>query len=385
MKKTLVRCLHFSREVQRPVVVLLLSSVLLWSFTQFKNIGTKLEILDFQDSPYQSIKDLNKLDKSFSLTNNIDFIVSKSTPFTGKDLCYLQQFSRKLSAEFNTFSLFTLRTPQLKEGKLWYKKETYPCNKNLSELFPQDSWKKILWTEKDIIFKARFNDSQIKNGTLEKIKKRFEPLKEAGFSFYMGSQSALKYYFYKSVKKDSFVNLLMILLLFLFFLFCYRNLLAFFYTFLSLAISISLTLGIMGFLGFDITLINNGLFLMLAIATVQDIVFLFNDYATQKGTFGESLENQILPCFLTTFTTLVGFLSLSFSPLAVINQFGIEAAIGALIEWFVVFFICPHLLQIDKWKLDVSHLKLKIPHLPHLPKKLGILLLALLPLCFFFM
>jgi len=80
MKKFLVRCLHYSCEVQRPVVYILLFSTLILCLSLFKNIGTQLEILDYKASPYQSIKDFDDLEKKITSKTKLLILCSPHNP-----------------------------------------------------------------------------------------------------------------------------------------------------------------------------------------------------------------------------------------------------------------------------------------------------------------
>ncbi|MCB0422745.1 MAG: hypothetical protein KDD61_17225 [Bdellovibrionales bacterium] len=57
------------------------------------------------------------------------------------------------------------------------------------------------------------------------------------------------------------------------------------------------------------------------------------------------MRKLLLPSFFTSLTTVVGFGSLVFADLDIIRRFGLWGAIGAALEWFVLFIIFPAVLQ----------------------------------------
>jgi predicted RND superfamily exporter protein len=83
---------------------------------------------------------------------------------------------------------------------------------------------------------------------------------------------------------------------------------------------------------------------MTAVATATDFVFVCQ--FQMKENYQNSLKGLIVPCFFTTLTTMVGFLSLNSSDLALIKRFGNGAALGAFLEWMMIFLFLPAVLKI---------------------------------------
>lgn len=120
----------------------------------------------------------------------------------------------------------------------------------------------------------------------------------------------------------------------------------------------------MGIMGYPIDILTNNLILMTAVAATADFLFLsfeFFKYDSRK-----SYYNIITPAFFTTFTTMIGFISLYPSDLEMIRRFGVAAAAGAFFEWAILFLLVPSIkgfLKIEKtWvnkdkALDIGYLK----------------------------
>lgn len=117
-------------------------------------------------------------------------------------------------------------------------------------------------------------------------------------------------------------------------------------------ISIIWTLGIMGILNKPIDIMTVMLPTMIFIAGMSDVVHFFSKYFEElaKGTEQTKIYPLILkevgfPTFLTLITTVVGFLSLLFSSIKPIKEFGIYTSIGVVIAFVLSYTMLPALLH----------------------------------------
>ncbi|MFL5754592.1 MAG: efflux RND transporter permease subunit, partial [Bacteroidia bacterium] len=111
------------------------------------------------------------------------------------------------------------------------------------------------------------------------------------------------------------------------------------------------TLGIMGMVGKPIDIMTVMLPTMIFIAGMSDVVHYFSKYFEElnKGTDKISIYKLILkevgfPTFLTLITTVVGFLSLLFSSIKPIRDFGIYTSVGITIAFILSYTLLPALL-----------------------------------------
>jgi len=126
-------------------------------------------------------------------------------------------------------------------------------------------------------------------------------------------------------------------------------------------ISILWTLGIMGILGKPIDIMTVMLPTMIFIAGMSDVVHFFSKYFEElaKGTAREKIYPLILkevgfPTFLTLVTTVVAFLSLLFSSIKPIREFGIYTSVGVIIAFILTYTLLPALLYFFTPKKLVS-------------------------------
>lgn len=118
-------------------------------------------------------------------------------------------------------------------------------------------------------------------------------------------------------------------------------------------ISIFWTLGIMAMLGQALDIMTVMLPTMIFIAGMSDVVHFFSKYFEElsKGTERYKIYPLILkevgfPTFLTLITTVVGFLSLLFSSIKPIKDFGIYTSIGIVIAFILSYTLLPALLYL---------------------------------------
>ena len=126
-------------------------------------------------------------------------------------------------------------------------------------------------------------------------------------------------------------------------------------------ISIFWTLGIMTMMGKSIDIMSVMLPTMIFIAGMSDVVHFFSKYFEElaKGTernliFPLILKEVGFPTFLTLITTVVSFLSLLFSSITPIRDFGIYTSVGIIIAFILTYTLLPALLYFFTPKKLVS-------------------------------
>ncbi|WP_372368611.1 RND family transporter [Candidatus Uabimicrobium sp. HlEnr_7] len=113
---------------------------------------------------------------------------------------------------------------------------------------------------------------------------------------------------------------------------------------ITIVISICIFLGIFVAVGQKLDSISIMLPTLIIIICIADIVHIFTyyqklDIANHNERLQSTFSHVTLPCFLTTATTVLGFLSFFSSPMAILKNFGIFAAIGVTIAFVVSFVI----------------------------------------------
>ncbi len=109
------------------------------------------------------------------------------------------------------------------------------------------------------------------------------------------------------------------------------------------SVSLTILYGLMAIFKYPVDSLSAAVPIMLLISTLEDFVFFLLVHSKTKD-IKKSFEKILIPSFYTSLTTCVGFLSLYLSELSIIRRFGLICAMGAIIEWIVVFTILPKLL-----------------------------------------
>lgn len=118
-------------------------------------------------------------------------------------------------------------------------------------------------------------------------------------------------------------------------------------------VSILWTLGFMGMTGKPIDIMTVMLPTMIFIAGMSDLVHFFSKYFEElhRQTDKRKIYRLILrevgfPTFLTLLSTVVGFLSLLFSSIQPIKEFGVYTSVGIVIAFVLTYTLLPALLYL---------------------------------------
>ena len=131
----------------------------------------------------------------------------------------------------------------------------------------------------------------------------------------------------------------------------------------SVLLATLLTLTVYGFLGYQINLLTVVLPTLIIILGVMDVLHIITEHTNTRRMNVTSLERLVnvektlkqvfKPCFYTTLTTMVGFLSLVVSPMAILREFGAFAALGIFLALLTSFIFSAVILSLHpriSWK-----------------------------------
>jgi predicted RND superfamily exporter protein len=168
---------------------------------------------------------------------------------------------------------------------------------------------------------------------------------------YVGRIVAQEVYL-KNLSKEFVLFLALSLLVVIVFLyFTFRSLYGILIPLIIIVLSMTWTLGIMGILGKSLDIMTIMLPTMIFIAGMSDVVHFFSKYFDELNK--ETPKEKILPIlfkevgfptFLTLITTVVGFLSLLFSSIKPIHDFGIYTSVGITVAFILTYTLLPAIL-----------------------------------------
>ncbi len=142
----------------------------------------------------------------------------------------------------------------------------------------------------------------------------------------------------------------------------YRRPLLLIYTIGIVSTATYLTLGIYGTFGYHLNLMTVLLPIILVLLGVMDAVHVINErnQLTQSGlnekdSALEALRRVFRPCLFTALTTASGFLALLTAPMAILQTFGLFAAIGIVLCLFFTFLLGVLILPYTQPSAQVTH------------------------------
>ncbi len=130
---------------------------------------------------------------------------------------------------------------------------------------------------------------------------------------------------------------------------------------LAAGVPVVMLLGLMGWTGENFGLLNQIYLVLVPSIAVADAIHLVSRYheeldhasrnpdeGARDGAIIRAMGVMGVACFLTSFTTCVGFLSLLQTKMPVLRNFGVYAAIGVAFAYFTVLFIVPLALRFTR-------------------------------------
>ncbi len=223
--------------------------------------------------------------------------------------------------------------------------QIYASNDLVGSLFPIDA-KSVC-----IFIKTSEGISKLRSDTLStNIENTFKK-----FSFddvhYVGRIVAQQVYL-KNLSKEFILFLALSLLVVIVFLYLtFRSLYGIIIPLIIIILSMVWTLGIMGITGKSLDIMTIMLPTMIFIAGMSDVVHFFSKYfdelkkETPKEKILPLLYKEVgFPTFLTLITTVVGFLSLLFSSIKPIHDFGIYTSVGITVAFVLTYTLLPAIL-----------------------------------------
>lgn len=162
--------------------------------------------------------------------------------------------------------------------------------------------------------------------------------------------------------KDNLTKLplLVIFLMFVCISIIYKGITRFFIILIIMLLSLVWAIEIYNFLGYTFNAVTGILMPFIMILSIANSIYIieyFNEIKrivdNKKIAFIKTVEHIVKPCFFTSFTTSLGLLSLTLSPVVAIKNFGLGCAIGIMCTFIIAITITPLFLTLLPQK-DIS-------------------------------
>lgn len=181
---------------------------------------------------------------------------------------------------------------------------------------------------------------------------------EGGRRFYIAGSPIEQYEFVRAIRKDQFIFVPMITILLIITTWAiYRNFACMFVSMCIVFMTLIWSMGTITVLKDEINLVTSLLAPVIMIVAVVNSIHLINlffEIRTHHTSFRKSviltMDQLGVPCFLSHFTTVLGFVSLMMNPVPAIQSFGLYAALGTVYSYLVEIFLTPILMPILPYK-----------------------------------
>ncbi|MFN6039528.1 MAG: efflux RND transporter permease subunit, partial [Bacteroidota bacterium] len=223
----------------------------------------------------------------------------------------------------------------------------YTANEYVGSIFPKNGKSVCLYV------KTTDKLSKIKSDSLSKqIKRKLNTFNFEKYHF-VGRIIAQEVYLEKLQKEFFAFMSVSFLIVVVFLIIAFRSRHGVIIPVIIILISILWTLGFMGATSKSIDIMTVMLPTMIFITGMSDVVHYMARFyeEREKGHKGETVFQQIrkdvgFPTFLTLVSTLVGFLSLLFSSIKPVKEFGIYTSVGITIAFILTYTLLPAILRI---------------------------------------
>ena len=133
----------------------------------------------------------------------------------------------------------------------------------------------------------------------------------------------------------------------------FRSVLGLYIPQLTVIVSVLLLLGLMSLCGQEINIISNVIPSLLLVYGVSDSIHLIHRYyeelaggLSKREALLTVIRRMGIACFMTSFTTAVGFISLMTANIHIVKTFGLFSGIGILIAYVATIVLVPILLSL---------------------------------------
>lgn len=362
-ERILLACQRLALASPRSTVSLALGIILICAVGILR-LTQVVSIRDQLDPRLQSTIDLGQTDRDFSGDPSLIVTVeAQSKDFTAGELCQVRRMIGMLEADKDSISSvaspFDLRRVVSTKDALHYPEILEDvCLGEASRVVSLEPLQRTPWGHlfvgpqlRDVSFTISLNPGpqggkfgtfrpEVVSSVIQKIEEKLPG------AVRITGTAAQEFYTMKGLAEAQWLNVLIFILIalsFWYFLGTWKSSLIYGMTIVPAA---TIVYGMMGWVGHAIDPLSVCLFLMLAISSIEDFVFVSHEMTKRPDRATDAFRSLILPSLMSSLTTIAAFGTLGFSELESIRRFGIWAAVGGAVEWMIMFICLPALVKL---------------------------------------
>jgi predicted RND superfamily exporter protein len=312
-------------------------------------------------------KDFNLHTNTFIIFQNKDHVT-----FNESELCQIKKWVILNGLNFpeirETYSPLFLRESKLDISSAGFERLTFPTivdlncelpnrNENLLKPLGATPWMGVLVNNnyQDFAHEYQVGGPSQKNFIMERIVPLLENFKKtakdlpARVKVHWLGDASYQAEMAKGVVYNNFLNILVVIFILVSFRFFFGTWISGIIYLVTLIYSCGIILGLMSIAGTPMDILNSSLFLFLAVSSLGDFIFLSQhelDRGHASRDWSETFRELITPCFFTSFTTFIGFISLCTSELEIISRLGFWVGLSGAVEWIATLLILPAIMKV---------------------------------------
>lgn len=342
-------------------MLIVAAAILVIAFFGLSKTRTIFAIHDIGDPKLSVALDFQNVREDFNLGSSMIVLFHSNT---GSELSTeeITKIRKWIAVEdltnselLSTFSPFDIRVPKSEDNLLWYFRLLENNSSQELEKINRTPWAGILTNSRTRDFSTEFTFKAGSNSQFygsfdpkpvgDLLKKLATDFKNTTISYYFAGEAIFQYYCHEGINRNHLLNICLLALFLITFRILFGTWRSGLVYVMTLSIMAIITFGCMAWTGTPIDLISSGLILMMAVAALEDYLFICYEQL-QRGTgWRKTIRPILLASFCTSLTTMVGFGALYATDLLIMGRFGLWAAFGALIQWMATFILLPALMM----------------------------------------
>ena len=341
------------------LVILITLSIILFSWIDKFRFDASSETLVLEDD--QSYEMYEEINDRFSSAEFLVVALIDQDIFSTKSLLNLSKLEAKLEEVVNVTNVISiLDAPLFEQPKLSLVKsatnDKYLLLDDLNlinakqELIESPLFNELIINDLGTAVAMQINLNNAENYEIT-VKNIRNILKEdQNFVSYLAGPAMIVSDTIAYIKNDvltfGFLTFLMFFILLIVF---FRDFWSAFVIMSNASLVIYITICLLGYFDWPISIVSSNFLTLLFISSVAVSVHMIvklKEGKTRRFSYEESLAKIFIPCLYTALTTMVGFLSLLFSNIQPVIDFGKMMALGVVINLLISFIFIPALIGI---------------------------------------